>query len=73
MNNVSPKNEVLELEAISTSDLANLVFDQIQIGAAPVASALNMPNLIPVNEGSIGDLLGFGNQEQILLNQPTTG
>ncbi|PWA10441.1 hypothetical protein [Flavobacterium laiguense] len=59
MNNVNPKNEVLELEAISTSDLANLVFDQIQIGAAPVASALNMPNLIPVNESSIGDFPWF--------------
>jgi hypothetical protein len=59
MNNITPKNEILELEALSTSDLAGLVFDQIQIRAAPIASALNMPNLIPVNEASIGDFPWF--------------
>jgi hypothetical protein len=59
MNNVSPKNDVLDLEATSTADLANLIFDQIQIGAAPIATVLNMPNQIPVNEASIGDFPWF--------------
>ena len=41
--------------AASNADLQKLVYDQIQIAAQPVATALNMPNMVPIDEGSLGD------------------
>lgn len=36
-------------------DLSSVVFGEIQTAAAPVATELNMPNMIALDEGSLGD------------------
>ncbi len=41
--------------AVSEADLQSVVYSEIQAAAAPVATALNMPNMIPVDEASLGD------------------
>jgi hypothetical protein len=41
------------------SDLQKVVLGAIQAGALPTAIANNMPNLLPVDEGSLGDLPWF--------------
>jgi hypothetical protein len=40
-------------------DLQNVVYATIQAGAAPVATSLNMPNLIIVDQGALGDFPWF--------------
>ena len=37
------------------ADLQSVVYTEIQSAAQPLATALNMPNMIPVDEASIGD------------------
>jgi hypothetical protein len=44
---------------VQNADLKSLVFGQIQKGAASAASANNMPNLLPVDQASIGQLPWF--------------
>jgi hypothetical protein len=41
--------------AIDGADLQSVIYREIQSAAAPVATALNMPNMIPVDEASLGD------------------
>jgi len=41
--------------AVDAADLQSVVYSEIQSAAAPVATALNMPNMIPVDEASLGD------------------
>ena len=48
-----------EATAPVNADLQKLVYEEIQKAAAPVATALNMPNMIPIDEGSLGDLPWF--------------
>ena len=45
--------------AITASDLQDIVFGQIQIGAGPAATSLGLTNLLPVDEGNLGDLPWF--------------
>lgn len=42
-----------------TMDLQSVVYSEIQQGAAPIAAALNMPNLVAVDEASLGDFPWF--------------
>ena len=42
--------------ALSSSDLQSVVFGEIQTAALAAATANNMTNLVPVDEGLIGDL-----------------
>jgi hypothetical protein len=44
-----------QTETISGADLQSVVYSEIQSAAAPLATALNMPNMVPVNEASLGD------------------
>ena len=48
-----------EATAPVNADLQKLVYEEIQKAAAPVAAALGMPNMIPIDEGSLGDFPWF--------------
>lgn len=58
---VKPQSAVPSVSSndISSNDLQSVVYSQINTAAAPVAAALNMPNMIPVDEGSLGDFPWF--------------
>lgn len=42
-----------------TIDLQAVVYQEIQSAAQPLATALNMPNMVPVDESSLGDFPWF--------------
>ncbi len=44
-----------QIMATTNESLQQLVYKEIQEGAAPIATALNMPNMIAIDEGSLGD------------------
>lgn len=43
----------------TVNDLQAIVYQEVQSAAAPTAIAFNMPGMLPVNEGSLGDLPWF--------------
>ncbi len=58
--------------ATANDDLQQLVYKEIQEGAAPVAAALGMPNMVAIDEGLLGDFPWYW-QNGTNFNEKTFG
>ncbi len=70
--NIRSKEMAEAIAATVNDDLQEVVYKEIQEGAAPLAAALNMPNMVAIDEGSLGDFPWYW-QNGTNFNEKTYG